>query len=136
MRPVIQHETTGCGIACAATLAGISYAQAKKIAAEMGISTANPKLWSNTKPMRTLLTQLKVKIARREKPFTGWEKLPDCALLAIKWHLQKNIPFWHWTVFVREGEKSCVLDPKKVLRNNKRTDFGRIKPKWFIEVKL
>jgi hypothetical protein len=27
---------------------------------------------------------------------------------------------------------SCVLDPKKALCTHRRTDFGRIKPKWFI----
>ena len=27
-----------------------------------------------------------------------------------------------------------VLDSKKTLRKNRRTDFGRMKPKWFIPV--
>jgi hypothetical protein len=25
-----------------------------------------------------------------------------------------------------------VLDPKKSLQTNRRTDFGRMKPKWYI----
>jgi hypothetical protein len=37
-------------------------------------------------------------------------------------------------VFVREGGDAFVLDSKKALRTNRRTDFGRMKPKWFIPV--
>ena len=70
----------------------------------------------------------------KEQEFHSWGRLPDLALLATKWHLEKGAPFWHWVVFVRERERSYVLDPKKALKTNQRTDFGRIKPKWFIEV--
>jgi hypothetical protein len=61
--------------------------------------------------------------------------LPNQALLAIKWHVEKTGPAWHWVVFVREGPRAYVLDPKKALRANQRTDFGRMKPKWYIEIK-
>jgi hypothetical protein len=37
MRPVIQAEVTGCGIASVAAIAGVSYASAKKIANRFGI---------------------------------------------------------------------------------------------------
>jgi hypothetical protein len=70
----------------------------------------------------------------KEQRFYAWERLPDLALLAIQWHRENGIPFWHWAVFVREGERSYVLDPKKALKKNRRTDFARIRPKWFIEV--
>ena len=60
--------------------------------------------------------------------------MPDCALLAIKWHREKGKPFWHWVVFVRDGEDEYVLDSKKALKSNVRTDFGRMNPKWYIEV--
>jgi hypothetical protein len=60
--------------------------------------------------------------------------LPNLALLSTKWHLENGQPYWHWVVFVREGGQPCVLDSKKSLRINRRTDFGRMKPKWYIEV--
>jgi len=63
------------------------------------------------------------------------KSLPDRALLAIKWHLEKDIPYWHWVVFVRDTNNEYVLDSKKALKQNVRTDFGRIKPKWFIGVR-
>ena len=135
MKPVIQQEITGCAIASAAVLAGVSYATAKKIASDLGISARDPSLWSDTDHIRRLLKKLGIASAPDEKPFRKWRALPDRALLAIKWHREKGIPYWHWVVFVREYDEEFVLDSKKGLAKNKRTDFGRIRPKWFIEVK-
>jgi len=64
----------------------------------------------------------------------SWEALPDLALLAIKWHMGKGKPHWHWVVFVREEGRARVLDSNRSLRRNVRTDFRRMKPKWFIPV--
>jgi ABC-type bacteriocin/lantibiotic exporter with double-glycine peptidase domain len=134
LKPVIQQEATGCGIACAATLAGISYSKAKKLANSLGIFAQDCRLWSDTSAVRKLMRHLKINLAKNEKVFRGWDNLPDRALLAIKWHKEKGIPFWHWAVFLRQGGQACVLDSKKSLKKNIRTDFGRIQPKWFIEV--
>ena len=134
MNPVVQDEKTGCGIASVAALASVSYARAKAQAARLGISAEDPKLWSDTKYVRTLLGKFGLSTSGKKRNFHSWERLPDLALLAIKWHLEKGKPYWHWVVFVREEESNYVLDPKKTLKKNKRTDFGRMKPKWFIEV--
>jgi len=37
-------------------------------------------------------------------------------------------------VFVREGGEASVLDSKRSLRHHRRTDFGRMRPKWYIPV--
>lgn len=87
MKPVVQLERTGCGIAAAA-----------------------------------------------ERPFRGWDRLPDLALLSIKWHLESGTPFWHWVVFARENGHARVFDSKKSLKRHVRTDFGRMNPKWYIAV--
>lgn len=134
MKPVIQAEPTGCAIASSAALAGISYSAAKKIANDLGIRAQDPTLWSNTAHIRRLLNALGVKAGATEQPFRGWSSLPDRALLAIKWHREKGIPYWHWVVFVRETGREYVLDSKKGLAKNVRADFGRMKPKWFIEI--
>lgn len=134
LTPVVQQETTGCAIASAAAIAGISYGRAKKIARELGISANNPALWSDTKPIRVLLRKLGVRTGSEEHPFRSWDALPDCALLAVKWHLEGGKPYWHWTVFVRDGDQACVLDSNKSLKRNRRTDFGRMEPRWFIPV--
>nr|WP_298415691.1 hypothetical protein [uncultured Halomonas sp.] len=54
--------------------------------------------------------------------------------MAIKWRMERSKPFWHWVVFAREGGQEMVFDSKKALQSNVRRDFGRIKPKWYIEV--
>jgi len=134
MEPVIQEETSGCGIAASAALAGISYAEAKRRANALGIYAADTALWSETDHVRNLLRDFGISVSPTEMPFLSWESLPDKALLAIKWRMEQGKPFWHWVVFAREGGKAKVLDSKKALKSNVRQDFGRIKPKWYIEV--
>jgi hypothetical protein len=135
MKPVIQLEPTGCAIASVAAIAGVSYGKARSAAANLGISAEDERLWSDTAHMRRLLKRFDISAGRTEIPFRSWEHLPPIALLAIKWHLEKHRPFWHWVVFVRDQRGARVLDPKKSLQRHTRTDFGRIKPKWFIAIK-
>lgn len=132
--PVIQQDPTGCGIASVAALTGKTYAQVKRAATALGIDVADSRLWTEVRPMRRLLIRHGLKAGSREEPFVSWEKLPRQALLAIKWHREGNGAAWHWVVFVRDHESSYVLDPKRALRHHRRTDFGRMKPKWFIRV--
>lgn len=136
MKPVIQEETTGCGIACVAAIAGLSYSHAQKIANDMGIYADDQSLWSEAQYVRDLLASLGIEADSKEMPFKGWDKLPDCALLSTKWHQDGGNAFWHWAVFVREDGREYVLDSKAALKHHVRTDFGRIKPKWYIKVLL
>lgn len=135
MKPIIQEEITGCAIASSAAISGISYEKAKNVANGMGIYAEDSALWAETEYIRSLLAKLGVKTSAEETPFTCWESLPNCALLSIKWHLINGKPWWHWVVFVSEVGHEYVLDSKKALKKNIRTDFGRMKPKWYIEVK-
>lgn len=134
MEPVVQLEPTGCGIASVSALVGLSYTDAKSIANSLGIFAQDQSLWSETAYVRKLLNHFGLQANSPEVPFSSWDSLPDIALLAIKWHLEKGKPYWHWVVFVRENGKPCVLDSKKSLRTNRRTDFGRMKPKWYIPI--
>ena len=134
MKPVVQLERTGCGIASMAALAGVSYTRAKHVANRLGIFADDSKLWSETSYVRRLLKEFGIRPARTEVPFTSWEALPDLALLAVKWHRERGRSFWHWVVFWQGPHGPVVLDSKRELRNHIRTDFGRMKPKWFIPV--
>lgn len=134
MKLVIQQEKTGCAIASSAALAGIPYKKAKSIANGLGVYAEDSTLWSETNYIRKILKKLNIKISKIETPFESWEALPERALLAIKWHMEKGKPYWHWVVYVRENNNEYVLDSSKRIKNNKRTDFGRIKPKWYIKV--
>ena len=134
MKPVIQQEQTGCAIASSAAIAGVSYTKVKQIANSLGITAKDSTLWSSTKPVRRILKKLGITIGASETPFKNWESLPNCALLSIKWHKENGTPYWHWVVFVRENGREYIIDSKKSLKSNIRTDFGRMKPKWFIKV--
>ncbi len=134
MKPVVQRERTGCGIASVATLAGVSYAQAKRAANRLEIVADDPRLWSETRHVRDLLKHFRIRAAGGEAPFVSWAALPEVALLAIKWHREKGRAFWHWVVFWRSPGGPVVFDSKQALRRHIRTDFGRMKPKWWIKI--
>jgi ABC-type bacteriocin/lantibiotic exporter with double-glycine peptidase domain len=134
MKAVLQEEKNGCAIACIAAIKGMTYAAAKQTANSIGISADNSELWSSSKSIRALSSKLGLSLSPKEIPFANWDTLPVCALLATKWHLEKGKPYWHWVVFIRNNHRIAVLDSKKSLKSNLRTDFGRMKPKWFIEI--
>lgn len=134
MKAVVQEEETGCGIAAVATIARQSYANTKIKANALGIFAEDEKLFSETSHVRKLLGDYGIQVADKELAFDAWEKLPDLALLAIKYHEEEGIPFWHWVVFSRESGDPAVLDSAAYLNNNVRTDFGTMKPEWFIEI--
>ena len=134
MKPVLQKDRTGCGIAASAAIAGVSYDQAKMVAASLGIAASDDKLWSDTLYIRRLLARLGRRVSRETQPFRSWAALPDCALLAIKWHNQRDRPFWHWVVWVRKNREGYVLDSRRGLKTHVRRDFGRMQPKWYLSV--
>lgn len=134
MKPVVQQEPTGCGIACVATVAGVSYRHTKQIANRLGIFAEDQRLWSETGHVRRLLRQFGIRAARTETRFVSWQPLPALALLAIKWRKIRGRTFWHWVVFWRGPKGAVVLDPKRALCTNRRTDFGRMRPQWFMAI--
>ena len=134
LKPVIQEETTGCGIASVANILGKSYAEMKRIANAMDIHASDKSLWSDTQYVRRMLSSEGVKSADREIPFESWQALPDLALLSIKHHQEDGKNFWHWVVFMRVDSQAVVLDSASYLPSNIRTDFEEMQPKWYIEV--
>jgi len=135
MKPIVQLERTGCGIAAVAAIAGVSYRQAQRTANRLGIVATDCRLWSKTAHVRRLLREYRLRPASTELPFRSWTRLPDLALLAIKWHREEGRPFWHWVVFVRDHRGERVLDSKRSLKRHVRTDFGRMKPKWYLPLR-
>jgi hypothetical protein len=131
---IVQEETTGCGIAACANLAQISYAEAKQLANSLGIYAEDKRLWSETAHIRQLLSALNISVSEKQTDFDSWDKLPEKALIALKWHEKAGNAFWHWAIFMRQGNAAIVIDSAQRLKSPIRTDFGRMKPKWFIEV--
>ncbi|WP_444935226.1 hypothetical protein ACJJIW_11580 [Microbulbifer sp. JMSA004] len=135
LKPVIQEETTGCGIASAANILGKSYREMKAIANGMGIYASDKELWSDTQFVRRLLATQDVQTSEHEIPFTSWASLPELALLAINHYQEADKDFWHWVVFKRINNQEFVLDSASYLPSNLRQDFESMQPQWFIEVK-
>lgn len=135
VKPVIQEEQTGCGIASVANILGKSYAEMKAVANALGIHAQDRALWSDTRYVRRLLADAGVDTSADEIPFESWTALPDLALLSIKHHRQEGRDFWHWVVFRRLDGQAVVLDSASYLSSNLRTDFDQMQPKWYIEVK-
>ena len=134
MQVVIQEEETGCGIAAGANILGKTYPQMKAIANSMGIYADDKALWSDTNYVRRLLSSAGVEVSNTEKPFESWDSLPDIVLLAIKYHCDAGVNYWHWVVFKRSSNQTVVLDSSSYLPSNIRIDFDAMQPKWFIEV--
>ena len=132
--PVVQLDRTGCGVAAVAAISSRSCPEMKSIADTIGIFAHDQLLWSNTASVRNLLERVELSANPGEVPFRSRESLPDLALLSIKWHEGKGRPFWDWVVFIREKGRPFVLDSKKGHRTNLRTDFGRMRPRWYIRV--
>ncbi|WP_321492980.1 hypothetical protein [uncultured Desulfobacter sp.] len=136
MKPVVQEETTGCGIASVANILGKTYSEVKEIANAMGIYASDKSLWSDTQYVRRMLSASGFETSPDEVPFETWGKLPHVALLSIKHYQEDSKNFWHWVVFKRIDNKPIVLDSASSLPSNIRTDFDEMQPKWFIEVKM
>ncbi|MCQ2038835.1 MULTISPECIES: hypothetical protein [Stutzerimonas stutzeri subgroup] len=132
--PVIQEESTGCGIASVANILGKTYSEMKVIANGMNIHASDESLWSDTQYVRRMLSNAGVKTSKSEIPFESWQALPDLALLSIKHHQEEGKDFWHWVVFKRIDGQPFVLDSASYLPSNIRQDFEAMQPKWFIEV--
>ncbi len=135
LKPVVQEEATGCGIASVANILGKTYSEMKAIANAMGIHADDKSLWSDTHYVRKMLSNAGVETSSDEIPFESWSALPDLALLSIKHHQEDGKNFWHWVVFMRVGGEALVLDSASYLPSNIRPDFNEMQPKWFIEVK-
>jgi len=132
--PVIQEETSGCGIASVANILGKTYSEMKAIANGMDIYASDEALWSDTQYVRRMLVNADLQTSKSEIPFVSWEALPDLAMLSIKHHQENGVNFWHWVVFKRVDGQPFVLDSASYLPSNIRQDFDAMQPKWFIEV--
>lgn len=136
LKPVIQEEPSGCGIASVANILGKTYQEMKTRANAMGIYAEDKSLWSDTQYVRRMLSSARVETSPTEVAFESWSKLPDLALLSIKHHQEDGKNFWHWVLFKRVNGQPFVLDSASYLPSNIRTDFDEMQPEWFIEVKI
>lgn len=132
MRRVKQEDPTGCGLACIAMLADSTYAHVKNLAIEQLGFDNSGTLYTGTKHLRDLANNFKIGLGKKRRKFKAFNDLPEIAILAINYKEESNT--WHWVVYRRTSNDEFVYDPKKKIKSNKRRDFGRIKPKWFLPI--
>ncbi len=134
MGVVIQEDIAGCGIASVANIVAVTYKEAKAKALGLGIAADDDTLYSDSAYVRELLAEYGVSVSPVEQPFVSWEKLPDLALLSIKYREENGKSLWHWVVFKRDSKAAIVLDSAAYLEQNERSDFENMQPKWYIQV--
>ncbi|SNB45245.1 cysteine peptidase family C39 domain-containing protein [Geobacter sp. DSM 9736] len=132
-RVVVQEDATGCGIACAAMLAGKTYHAAKRRAKELSLFSDDRNLSSDISDLRPLLESYNIRIGRKTS-FRNWNEVPSPSILAVKHKAGAESECWHWTVFHRRENGPVILDPDRNLKSNVRRDLARLKPKWYIPV--
>ncbi|MFK3648025.1 hypothetical protein ACI2IY_06245 [Lysobacter enzymogenes] len=139
----LQHDRTGCGLACVAMLAGIGYAQARTLARALaigprpyryraggGLRTARAGWLTDAQQLRRMLTVLRIR-SGAERAVGGWSECDGDGLVAIN---AREDGTWHWVVYLHDADSPRVLDPNPRVRRGERRDFGRMRPARFVPV--
>lgn len=126
LRHIHQQDGAGCGLACAAMLAGVSYAQMKR-----SFRRLRPKAKSfltEVKDLNLLLRShgLWLAPARYTKRIN---RIRSRALIAIRWNEARAV--WHWVVSDPRVGGGVVLDPLRRVATGVRTDLAPTKPAWY-----
>ena len=164
MRLQQQQNKFGCGLACVAMIAGTPYREIREVFRELNgdpefmfVPRPNHNMvvknyGTNVTNLQQILDLYNIRANKSETKFTGWDNLPDVAILAVNFRKElvggEKKECWHWVVWNRELD--CVLDPfpyatdiyqaKKAKRrsrnlpSNIRTDYKRMRPISYIRV--
>ncbi|MDO8908424.1 MAG: cysteine peptidase family C39 domain-containing protein [Pseudohongiella sp.] len=131
LKRVIQKDSTGCGIACVAMIAGISYGEAKRTAIAHGIVKKRPPYYTTSGELTELLRKFH-RGATKGRKLSKWESLDRLSIVGINFSSTHGT--WHWVIYVPGIDAGFVLDPRKSVKTHKRTDFSRMRPRSYIAV--
>ena len=133
MRRIKQEDATGCGIACAAMIAGVSYARARTRAVELGLVDCAPPHYTSSRQLRQLVGSFGA-TASRGRRLTHWTSLSELSIVGINYNEKSDT--WHWVVYVPSTHGGYVLDPRAAVKADRRYDFPRMRPRSFIPIEL
>ncbi|WP_082783655.1 cysteine peptidase family C39 domain-containing protein [Snodgrassella sp. CFCC 13594] len=128
---IIQEDSTGCGLACAAMLGRTTYSRAKSLAIELGIVSNHPPFYTSSRELSLLLSELGLHPSKGRR-LSHWESLKCLSVVGINYNDKTDT--WHWVVYVPSANGGYVLDPKKSIKSDKREDFNRMVPRSYIPV--
>jgi ABC-type bacteriocin/lantibiotic exporter with double-glycine peptidase domain len=107
VRRIVQTDNTGCGIACLAMLAGVSYAEARRAV----FGRYHPGDCStSTGELRRGLRKLGIRAGKRLIPLRGrrLRSLETDAILKVNLGLDG---YWHWVVW--DAGRQVLRDPRR-----------------------
>jgi hypothetical protein len=135
IRRIVQKDSTGCGLACAAMLAGITYLQAKSKAIELGVvPDDNGHYYTESWQLRPLISALGG-YSSKGRNVSRWGSITCLSIVGINYRAPKGKdPTWHWVVYVPDDNGGYVLDPMGHVKSARRTDFIRMRPYRYIPV--
>ncbi len=123
MERVIQEEPTGCGLACVAMVAGVSYAEVRNFAVEhMGFGTIGP-FYTDLDDLRYMLDWYGYRLLRWT-PFKSYDSVSPLCVLEI----ERPGAYNHWVLLVKCGLDMYVLDPFPDVKTEQRRDWWRLRP--------
>ena len=131
LKRVVQKDATGCGLACIAMVAGVSYTQAKKAAVKSRVVDENQPYYTNSGQLARILEELGGS-AEKGRRLSHWSSLTSLCIVGIGYKEAEDT--WHWVVFVPDRTGGHVLDPRKSVTTNRRKDFSRMVPHRYIPV--
>ena len=115
---VVQRDGTGCGIACAASLAGTSY-QSMKTAA-LDVIKFDEGFYTDSNDLRKLLAVYRLRLGNQVQTIK-WRHVNDVSLVCINWKPRKGT--FHWVIYVPDARGGYVRDPRSSVTRAKRRDF-------------
>lgn len=134
IKRVIQEDSTGCGIACIAMVAGISYAEAKQITLNNEILKKSVKnFYTTTKDLVNVLNSIGIESSKGRK-VRYWSSINTISIVGI--NFLETTDTWHWVLFIPDEDTGYVLDPSKRVKTEKRTDFSRMRLRSYIPISL
>jgi ABC-type bacteriocin/lantibiotic exporter with double-glycine peptidase domain len=129
MRQIRQPNDTSCGIACAAMLANVSYAEARNAAYQAFEKDEWTTFRTHICDLREVLRHLKLTLGRKIS-ISDWSKVPPHSLVAINYSQKRDT--WHWVVSAVIKGQAGVVDSES--KKAFRTDFNKMRLAWYHQV--
>ena len=110
IKKVMQRDRFGCGIACAAMVAGKPYIDARSVFIECGLERKKHPFATNFTELRHCLELLGIRSELRR--WSNWDAVDGLGIVAVCTSLGSSNRNWHWVVAERHETFGVVLhDP-------------------------
>lgn len=121
----------GCGIACVAMIAGVTYAEAKAAVRSRPNRTGNSTYYADLKWALGKFGVAYEMNGRRGFRFDGWTSINVRSIVAVECE-PPRAGNWHWVVFDKVNSVGFVLDPRA--DKGIRRDLRSIRGKTYLKV--